>query len=260
MKKIRLYLAAVLASALLMLVPASSPAAPAGAGLTAAYNQAGALYRAGQFPEALDRYEQLLKSGIRNPDLFYNAANAAYRVNNIGKALLYLERARKLAPSDPDILGNLAYVNSRKTDKEPVESNAVSAFISRRYEAINANSAALWSGLAFLFMMLLAVGGIYFSSWKGVAFLGMTAGCALVFLLSTGVLIHKAHRSATVVEAVVMGPEVNAFSGPGPENTHIFTLHEGTLVILERRQDAWALIRLKSGIAGWVSTGSLEAI
>lgn len=258
MKIIRIYLIAVLAATLF--VPVSGSAAPAGAGLVSAYNDAGALYRAGKFPESLARYEQLLKTGIRNPDLFYNAANAAYRVNNIGKAVLYLERAKKLAPSDPDILGNLEYVNSRKTDKEPAENNAVSAFIARNYEAINANTAALWSAMAFLFTMLLAMGVIFFDRWKRITFLSLSAACALVFLLSTGVLIHKAHRSATVVEAVIMGPEVNAFSGPGQENTHIFTLHEGTVVLLERRQDAWALIRLKSGIAGWVSAGSLEAI
>ena len=109
----------------------------------------------------------------------------------MGKAVLYLERARKLAPSDPDILGNLAYVNSRKTDKEPAESNAVTAFFSRNYDAINANSAALWSALAFLLMMLLAVGVIYFDRWKRAAFLSVASACALVFLVSTGVLIRR---------------------------------------------------------------------
>ncbi len=260
MKMIRIHMFFALILMALAALSAPVSAATAGAGLTTAYNEAGALYRAGKFPEALSRYEQLLKSGIRNPDLFYNAANAAYRVNSIGKAVLYLERAKKLAPSDPDILGNLAYVNSRKTDKEPVEDNAVSAFIFRHYEAINTNSAALWSGMAFLFMMSLAVGVIFFDRWKRVTFLSAAGMCALVFLVSTGILIHKAYRNATVVEAVIMNPEVNAFSGPGQANTHIFTLHEGTVVLLERRQDAWALIRLKSGIAGWVSAGSLDVI
>lgn len=260
MKTISLYMLVPFALFLLMMTPDSVLSAPAGAGLTSAYNEAGALYRGGKFPEALAKYEQLLKSGVRNPDLYYNAANAAYRANSIGKSVLYLERARKLAPSDPDILGNLAYVNSRKTDKEPVDTNAVTAFLSSHYDAININSAALWSGTTFLLMMLLAVGILFSDRWKRIVFISLAGVCALLFVVSTGVLVQKAHRSAAVVEAVVMNPEVNAFSGPGSENTHIFTLHEGTVVFQERRQDAWTLIRLKSGIAGWVSSGSIEAI
>ena len=67
MKIFRFCLFAVLAPMLLMITPAPAYPAPAGAGLTAAYNEAGALYRAGKFPESLARYEQVLKTGILNP-------------------------------------------------------------------------------------------------------------------------------------------------------------------------------------------------
>lgn len=261
MKMMRRYMLSVMASALLlMLAPMSGSAAPGGATAAAAYNEAGSLYRAGKFQDALERYEQLIQSGIRNPDLYYNASNAAYRLNRFGKAVLYLERARKLAPSDRDVLTNLAFINSRKQDKESVERNAVTAFLAGRYDAINVNSAALWSGAAFALMLLFGAGIIFFARWKRTAFLVLAAGCGFAFILSTGILIQKTHRNATVEEAVIMDAEVNAYSGPGTENTHIFTLHEGTTVQLERSQDAWALIRLKSGIGGWVTAGSLGSI
>jgi hypothetical protein len=226
----------------------------------ARYNEAGALYRDGRFREALDIYEQLMAGGIRNPDIYYNASNSAYRLDRIGKSVLYLERALKLAPSDREANANLSFLNSRKQDKEPVEENAVLAFLERRYISINTDTAAWWSGMAFALMMLLAVGMLFLGGWRRIS-LGIATGlCGLVFLVSTGLLVHKVHRKATVQEAVIMVPEVHAYSGPGTENTLIFTLHEGTKIVIERGQDNWLLVRMKSGIGGWVEKGSMAKI
>jgi hypothetical protein len=226
----------------------------------ARYNRAGALYREGKFREALDMYESLITSGIRNPDLYYNAANAAYRSRQLGRAVLYLERSLRLSPSDPDALANLEFINSQKQDKESLGGNAVTAFIARRYEAITVNAATAWSGGAFALMMLCAIGALFFPGWKRFVLLGITATFCLVFLVSTGILVQKTHHLSTTVEAVVMTPEVNAYSGPGTDNTHIFTVHEGTKVTVERHQDSWRLIRLKSGVGGWAAADSLGTI
>jgi hypothetical protein len=251
-----------IAAAALLSVSASAPLAavlsPADA--AAAYNRAGALYHAEKYREALDSYESLIGNGIRNPDLFYNAANAAYRCRMTGKAVLYLERALRLSPSDPDALANLEFINSQKQDKEPSAGNPVAAFIARRYEAITVNGAASWSAAAFALMALFAIGALFLSGWKRTVLYSAAAACFLVSASSTAVLVQKTHHSATTVEAVVMTPELNAYSGPGTDNTHIFTLHEGTKVTVERRQESWWLIRMKSGVGGWAVSDSLGVI
>ena len=226
----------------------------------ARYNRAGGLYREGKFREALDMYESLIKSGIRNPDLYYNAANAAYRARMIGRAVLYLERSIRLSPSDHDALANLEFINSQKQDKESSGGNAVAAFLARQYNSITVNAAAAWSGTGFALMMLCATVAFFLLGWKRSALLVAAATFCLVFAVSTGILVQKTRHSSTTVEAVVMTPEVNAYSGPGTDNTHIFTVHEGTKVTVERRQDSWWLIRLKSGVGGWAAADSLETI
>jgi len=224
------------------------------------YNQAGTLYREGKFSESLELFEQLIGKEIANPDLLYNAANAAYRLDLLGKAVLYLERALRLAPSDEDALSNLAFINSIKQDKDPVNDNPVVAFITRRYNAVNINSAALWSGLSFALAMLCATGILIMTDWKRLTAAGITAMCSVIFILSTGMLIEKVHHRNTVTEAVIMVENAQAYSGPGADNTHIFTVHEGTKVEIQRRQDAWNLIRLKSGAGAWVKADSMERI
>ena len=243
----------------------AAPASQTAYGLSAAeaasrYNQAGALYREGKFRESLEQYEQLLNGGIAAPDLYYNAANAAYRGNSIGKAVLYLERALRLDPSDPDALANLAFINNIKQDKEPSNDNPVVAFLTRHYSAININAAALWSGISFALAMLCATGILFTAGWGRLAAITSVILFSMHFLLSTGTLIEKVHTRNTVVEAVIMKDAANAYSGPGEENTHIFTAHEGTRVIIERRQDSWNLIRLKSGAGGWIQADAMENI
>ncbi len=224
------------------------------------YNKAGGLYRNGDFIQALEIYEDLIGRDYRDPDLFYNASNAAYRNKQIGKAILYLEKARRMAPSDEDIRANLTFLNSVKIDKETTDNNPVTAFIVSSYERFNRNAAALWSGLFFLIGMEFFTAFLFVRDMKRMVFL--TVGIAAVFLstVSTVVLIEKSYRAGTVAEAVIMDDEVLAYSGPGVDNTHIFTIHEGTKVTVERNQNKWSLIRLKSGSGGWVQTKSISAI
>ena len=84
--------------------------------------------------------------------------------------------------------------------------------------------------------------------------------CVLAFIISTGLFTHKIHKNNTVIEAIIMIDEAEAYSGPGKENTHIFTINEGTKVVIDRGQNSWNLIRLKSGAGGWVQSDCMEKI
>ena len=224
------------------------------------YNNAGSLYQSNFYADALNIYEELIRDGIENPDLFYNASNAAFRAGSIGKAVLYVEKALKLNPSDPDALSNHRFLNSKKQDREPPQDNVVIAFLARHYNYINVNSAALWSGISFAMTMLFAAASLYsYGSLRQFAS-GVSIVFGLIFVLSTGIFMQKINRAGSVVEAVIMGSEINAYSGPGEDNTHIFIIHEGTKVVIERSQDSWNLIRLKSGAGGWIKADAMEDI
>lgn len=224
------------------------------------YNNAGKLYRDGKFQQALQIYESLLDSGIHNPDLYYNASNAAYRCGDLGKALLYIERALALAPSDEDALANRAFLNSIKKDQEPAPDNVITAFITRIYESTNVNTSTLLSGIMFASAFIIATFSIFTSGTKRIISIVFFIIFMSISILSGGISIHKLHRESSQAEAIIMTEQAKAYSGPDTQNTHIFTIHEGTKVIIERQQDGWSLIRLLSGAGGWIPASSLEEI
>ena len=244
----------------LAVLPGMAFGALSGTEATAIYNEAGTLYRNGAFATALDLYDDLIGEGIANPDLYYNASNAAFRCEQLGKAILYIERALKLAPSDPDALANLAYLTSLKKDKEPPVDNVVLAFLERRYNAVNTNAAGSWSGFSFALALVSVSVMLFTGNWIRKASIILAVIFGVTCLGASGLFFHKLHRNKTVIEAIIMKDNSSAYSGPGGENTHIFTINEGTKVIIERRQDTWNLIRLKSGAGGWIQAEMMEQI
>ena len=75
-----------------------------------------------------------------------------------------------------------------------------------------------------------------------------------------GLLGAKIHQREAVLRAVILAEEAVARSGPGPDYLQVFSVHEGTAVVIEREEADWTLVRLPNGVGGWVPGESLEAI
>ena len=83
-------------------------------------------------------------------------------------------------------------------------------------------------------------------------------GALLIF--SGSLLAIKIHAREFDPAAIVLAGETEGRSGPGEDNIRIFTLHEGTRVSIQRSEGAWYLVRLPSGIGGWVRAKDVERI
>jgi len=121
---------------------------------------------------------------------------------------------------------------------------------------------AIFSGLSFTVSVLICSLLLYLKPNKKavIALIATASLSGIIFFFSTIVFIHKAYVENNVTEAVIMTEEARAYSGPGTENTLIFTIHEGTKVVIERSNDNWNLVRLKSGAGGWIISDSMNKI
>ena len=83
---------------------------------------------------------------------------------------------------------------------------------------------------------------------------------ALLGLSVSGPLTaYKIHRIGSI-EAVIVSDVVEGRSGPGEDFLLVFTLHEGTKAAVERVEAGWVLVRLSTGLGGWVPSTTIEAI
>ena len=223
----------------------------------ALYNRGNEQYRAGHFQAAISAYQRVIAEGLHNGEVYYNLGNAYFKNGQLGRAILSYERALKLMPRDEDVLANLRFANARKVDRETEnEENVATRVLQAIFAFFSVDMLAVLV-CAFVFCL----GGVaacwIFVPIRRVLWGGLLAVVVVVLLGSAGMLALKAHR---VPQGIVLADEAIGRSGPGRDFLQVFTLHEGTKVEIERVEGGWLLVRLRSGLGGWIEASALERI
>lgn len=227
----------------------------------ALFDRAGAAYREGKFDEAAKGYEAILDQGVHDPRVHYNLANAYFKQGRLGPAILEYERSLRLDPSDDEARDNLALARGLLRDKvtEPEMQYPV--------RVVKETIETMPSGI-------LAVGFLvfWFGAWGSMGLLPLTASwvrrrllgygalaLGLVALTFGAALLYQARQVSAGI-GIVMADRVDVRSGPGEENTVLFTVHEGTRMELRHSVEAWTQVSLPNGLSGWVPAGSVAKV
>jgi len=226
------------------------------------YNEGNALYKQGKYAEAAAAYERALASGPRNGRVFYNLGNAYFKLNRIGRAILAYERAQRLMPGDEDVASNLQFANLLKLDKETEgEVNAVSRFGRWLLNLFSADLLSVACSLCLFGISGSLIGRMFRPDPRlRPVWMGAVLSLGAVLLVSGALLAFKVHAREFERAAVVVAGETDGRSGPGDENIKVFALHEGTKVFIQRSEGGWLLVRLPSGIGGWIRARDVEKI
>ena len=242
-----------------MLVLCASGVAVASGSAGALFTEGNALYRQGAFEEAAVRYQAALATGLRNPDLYYNLGNAHFKRGALGEALLNYERALRLSPDDPDIVENIAFANVSKVDRFDLDPpNAATRFVLAFYHWFSPNGLSIWVSLTFL-IACVSAGGLLLSPTRRMQWMVLLVSGLLGCGVGSALLVTKAGDMNTPA-AIVLAAETIGRSGPGDDFLQVFTLHEGTKVVLERNEGPWGLVRLPNGIGGWIVLDAMGMI
>ncbi|HET9480764.1 MAG TPA: tetratricopeptide repeat protein [Candidatus Polarisedimenticolia bacterium] len=219
-------------------------------------------YAAGRYDEAEKTYRQLLAQGYDSAAVRYNLSNALYKQGRLGPAILELEKASALDPWDADIRENLEFLRGRTPDRISLSGAPTTAFFIERMLALTSTDqdAAV---LTVLYLLMSVLTGVLIAARAARLRQAAIWGCAILclpLLLAAGSMGTKLYRQATTSHAVVLTERVDVLSGPGDENTTLFTVHEGLKVRIRSRQGSWCLVSLDNGLNGWVEASSLGTI
>ena len=219
-------------------------------------------YTEGQYQQAIEQYEQLLKQGV-STDVYYNLGNAYYRVDDLTHAILNYERALLLSPSDDDVKFNLQLARSKTVDKVTPESEMF--FVTWYRSVINLMSVDAWARLALISLAVaIVLALIYlFSSPLLLRKIGFFGGVLMlvIFLLSNLFAWQQKRSIQRHDEAIVMQSPCNVKSTPDASGKDLFILHEGTKVtVTDNAMKDWKEICLSDGRKGWVDSKMIEVI
>jgi tetratricopeptide (TPR) repeat protein len=244
---------------LLLSLPHKSQGQNAASGL---YQRANQAYQEGNFPEAIELYQQILSTGLNNSAVFYNLGNAYFKDNQLGRAILFYERAKRLLPRDQDVTANLALAHQLTVDR--ITTEEMPLFIGIFTWPARSMSIAELTWLSFI-LHLLAAALVIAVIWvrakqirKKILVVCLIVG--ILFVVFGASLLANVYHQRRVPRAIVLAPVADARSGPGRDYTKIFTVHEGTKIRIRQERESWYLISLPNGLAGWIPGDTAEII
>jgi len=236
-------------------------AAPEGGTPDELFTAGNSAYEEERYADAVAAYQKILGFGVTDPRVLYNLGNAYFRLGRLGPAILNYERALRLDPSDREARDNLELSRGLIRDRvgEP-ELQYPIRVVKETLEAIPTPSIA-WVFLACVWSVATAAGAIPLSgSWVRRRLLAYATVALSLLALTTGVsLLYRGRQDAAPI-AIVLEDRIDVRSGPGEENTILFTVHEGTRLDLRNSLERWVQVSLPNGLSGWVPVAALEKV
>jgi tetratricopeptide (TPR) repeat protein len=217
-------------------------------------------YREERFAEAVALYEQARACGVEGGALYYNLGNAYFRTGDIGRAMANYERARRFIPRDADLRANLDFLKGRTLDRAMVPAEfpllqllgGLAAFLTWREWLILAE-------IGYAIFLLAAGAYLLRPSLRARTRAPLQAAAVLLVLLL--LLFGRALQDQVYMRrASVLPGEIAVRSGPGTSFTEEFSLHQGTVLRMEREAEGWAFVSITPDLKGWLPSEALEEI
>lgn len=209
-------------------------------------------YSAGDFQKAIDGYEQLVRNGRWQANVFYDLANAWYRAGDDGKAILNYERALALEPRHPEAQANLRVVrdHARALDMQP-------SLFEHYFAFATAKALTIAAAVAFWLAVFLAISLALARSRFRIALL---VCCFIVFCVAAGGVYLRESGAAGRALAIVTAKDVQARVATADTSASVLALPAGSEVnVLSARGD-WMYVALPTDQRGWVPAKAVELV
>lgn len=221
------------------------------------FSRANQFYRDGKFDEAVQGYEEIVKSKP-TAEVYYNLGNAYFKTKKIGFAILNYERARSLKPRDSDVLANLAYANRLIEYKIEDKRNW---YFKKKSELLSFLTLLECWGIALSAYFVFILGFLVSLLMRKEPLFGRAGalGLALVIFCSFPLLL-KYGEIGIGERGIVTENQIEVRYGPTKSDRIAFRLVEGLELFIKDKKDDWYRIELRDGRSGWTSASQVEMI
>ncbi len=219
-------------------------------------------YNAGDYNKAIANYLDIIEGRQHSAELYFNLGNSYYKLNQVAPSIYYYEKALLLKPNDTEILNNLGYAQNMTLDA--IELMPETGLTKIYNDITSPLSFDQWAYLAVVFIILFVLLYIAFyylkyATQKRIAFITSLI-CLILAVVAFVFAFLKFNDFRADQPAIVFDNEVKVTSEPNKRSQAVFTLHEGTkLIVLEELED-YKKIRIADGQTGWLTSESIRLL
>ena len=219
-------------------------------------------YKLEHYSEAIIHYQKIEDLGLSSSELYYNLGNCYYKLNQVAASILNYEKALLLDPLNEDAQTNLIFAKRLTVDN--IKEIPLTIFQKLDATIIKKLSFNEWAFSAVIFSILGSIFFLlfYFSftpSKKRLFFITSIISFLLLIVTSFFTVKEYSYVNSTVV-AIIFSEKSEVKNAPTMNSDKIFTLHEGTKVLVLDTVDNWKKIRIADGKIGWISTEEIKII
>lgn len=226
------------------------------------FEKANKSYQKGNYQEAIEQYQSILKAKKHSAELYFNLGNCYYKLNKVAPAIYNFEKALLLNPNDDEIQNNLKF--AQKLQIDDIKEVPKVGFNKWVQDFVATNDYNTWAwiavGLSTLFLLLFV--GYYFSETsllKRIFFIGMFLAFVAI-LLSVCSAIFEKQNYQNDKPAIVFEEIIPVKTEPKNDATDAFLLHEGTKVFIKDTLDNWRKIEILDGKSGWINANTIKEL
>jgi len=227
------------------------------------FEKGNALYQKGQYQEAVQEYENVIKEDKQqSAELYFNLANSYYKLNKVAPSIYNYEKALVLKPNDPETLNNLKFAKKLTIDEIKEIPKVGFAKLIQNFTGIFHYNTWAKISVVIAFAFLLSFIGYYFSELtlsKRIYFIGM-----FILIVALGLNISAGMSEKNHFDndrpAIVFAELSEVRSEPQKAGAAIFLLHEGAKVYVIETLGQWKKIELTDGTEGWIDGNTIKEV
>jgi tetratricopeptide (TPR) repeat protein len=218
-------------------------------------------YQNNNFAEALNHFHSAELAGLSNPDLYFNIGNTYFRLNNLPFAIIYYKKALSLNSSHKGANENLNFALSITRDRQlDDDENFISNFVISLVYLYPINTLLIIVLTLLAIIIILIHLQLYFAEsdrtiLRFVCFVLFFAWLGISCLTISRIMLLHNNNDAVVIDNIV-----NVYSGPSESFQRLFTIHEGTVLKVQRDENGWSQVSTLTGFSGWVESTSFRRI
>ena len=226
------------------------------------FSSANDLYKNEKFEKAIERYKEIESQGLISSELYYNLGNSYYKLNKVGPSIYYFEKALKINPLSEDVKNNLVFAKRLSLDKiEELPKTVFQKFNINYLQQLSYNQ---WAIVAIVFSVLgsLLFLLFYFADTPFIKrFYFVTSSLSFILLITALIITFNQYSiSKNNTEAIVFVEKVEVRNAPTFNSEEVFTLHEGTKVLVLDAVDDWRKIEIADEKQGWIIADEIKVL